>query len=261
MPSEVCSGEVRPKGEQRSREEFGVLGGCFVDGDAEQRERERRVKNRSLVISVSLQLVVLAAVVLVPLFGKPERIAQAAYVPIPPYSPYAQQRSEPTSQPRSSPIQRSCVFCFSHLSSRPARSDSPHVTNPNPGDGDFVGLTPGPPNQILIGDNRTAAPPPPPPVTPTVVHLTHLDPAMLIRRIDPVYPTLPKQLHREGRVELHAIIATDGTIQSLQFAGGDPMFFASARDAVLQWRYRPTNLNGQPVEVDTTITVIYTLAH
>ena len=60
-------------------------------------------------------------------------------------------------------------------------------------------------------------------------------------------------------MELHAIIATDGTIQLLQAVGGDLLFFSSALDAVRQWRYRPTILNGQPVEVETTITVIYHL--
>ena len=84
---------------------------------------------------------------------------------------------------------------------------------------------------------------------------------MLIYRVEPLYPELPKQLHREGRVELRAIIGTDGTIQSLQVISGDPLFLRSALDAVQQWRYRPTILNGQPVEVDTTITVIYTLQH
>lgn len=84
---------------------------------------------------------------------------------------------------------------------------------------------------------------------------------MLTRRVEPVYPVLARQIRKEGQVQIHAIIATDGAIQSLQFGGGDSMFFASARDAVLQWRYRPTILNGQPVEVDTTITVIYTLSH
>jgi protein TonB len=60
-------------------------------------------------------------------------------------------------------------------------------------------------------------------------------------------------------VELHAIIGTDGSVQSLQVVSGDPLFINSAKDAVLQWRYRPTYLNGQPVEVDTYISVIYTL--
>jgi protein TonB len=56
---------------------------------------------------------------------------------------------------------------------------------------------------------------------------------------------------------LRAVIATDGTIQSLQVVGGDPLFYQSAMDAVRQWRYRPTVLNGEPVEIDTFISVIY----
>jgi protein TonB len=91
--------------------------------------------------------------------------------------------------------------------------------------------------------------------------MTQLDPAMLIYRVDPIYPALARQIHKEGRVELHARIATDGSVQSLEVVGGDPLFFQSALQAVRQWRYRPTILNGQPVEIDTHITVIYTMAH
>ncbi len=84
---------------------------------------------------------------------------------------------------------------------------------------------------------------------------------MLIQRVEPVYPPLAIQIHREGRVELRAVIATDGTIQSLQVVGGDPFFIQSALTAVRQWRYRATILDGQPVEIDTYITVTYTLQH
>jgi protein TonB len=91
--------------------------------------------------------------------------------------------------------------------------------------------------------------------------MTTIDPAMLIRRVEPVYPTLPKQIHKEGRVELRAIIATDGSIKSLEVVGGDLMFYQSALDAVSQWHYKPTILNGQAVEIDTYITVIYTMPH
>ena len=59
--------------------------------------------------------------------------------------------------------------------------------------------------------------------------------------------------------ELRAIIGTDGTVQSLEAVGGDPMFYQSAMDAVRQWRYTPTLLNGRRVEVDTYITVVYTM--
>jgi protein TonB len=82
---------------------------------------------------------------------------------------------------------------------------------------------------------------------------------MLIHRVEPVFPTLARQTGREGRVELHALIGTDGAVRSLQFLEGDAMFYQSALDAVRQWRYKPTFLNGRPVEVDTHITVIYKL--
>jgi periplasmic protein TonB len=93
------------------------------------------------------------------------------------------------------------------------------------------------------------------------LRFTNLDPAMLIHRVEPVYPPLAKQIHKEGRVELRAIIGTDGTIQSLEVISGDPLFLLSAREAVEQWRYKPTYLNGQPVEIDTFITVVYLMQH
>ncbi len=84
---------------------------------------------------------------------------------------------------------------------------------------------------------------------------------MLIRRVEPVYPVLAKQTHREGRVEMRAIIGIDGRIQSLQIVASDPLFDNSAREAVEQWKYKPTYLNGQAVEIDTFITVVYTMQH
>ncbi len=84
---------------------------------------------------------------------------------------------------------------------------------------------------------------------------------MLLQRVEPVYPVLAKQTRREGRVELRAIIGTDGYIHSLQVVTGDGLFVQSALQAVQQWHYKPTYLNGQPVEIDTYITVVYTLQH
>jgi len=60
-------------------------------------------------------------------------------------------------------------------------------------------------------------------------------------------------------VRLHAIIGKDGTIQQLEVMNGHPLLQQSALDAVRQWRYQPTLLNGEPVEVDTTIDVIFSL--
>ena len=84
--------------------------------------------------------------------------------------------------------------------------------------------------------------------------------AMLVRRVEPVYPRLAVQIRHSGQVRLHALIAVDGTIASLEVMDGDPLLVRSALDAVGQWRYRPTLLNGSPVEVETVITVVYTLS-
>ena len=85
--------------------------------------------------------------------------------------------------------------------------------------------------------------------------------AQLIHRVEPIYPPLARQIQHEGRVELHAFISSEGRIESLEVISGDPLFIQSALAAVREWRYRPTILNGRPIEVDTRITVIYTLSH
>jgi protein TonB len=245
------------------RQSLGSLQSCLVEGDPEQRARERRVRRKALITSVLLQASFLAALILVPLFAKPAHLVMAMMTPIPPYR-HVTARAENTPRPQPG-IRRVCVVCFN---SRPAPLtviSRPDTNQPV----DTLGSVDGPPvapcpGCIDIGGNEG----PPPPVTnearrdkPKVLHPGHIDPAMLIHRVEPVYPTLPKQLGRSGRVELRAVIATDGTIQSLQVVSGDPLFYQSAMDAVRQWRYRPTVLNGEPVEIDTFVSVIYNIGH
>ena len=71
----------------------------------------------------------------------------------------------------------------------------------------------------------------------------------------PVYPAIAKAAHVSGTVVLHAVISRAGTIQSLGVVSGPELLRASAVSAVQDWRYRPYLLNGEPTEVDTTITV------
>ncbi|HUL17249.1 MAG TPA: TonB family protein [Terriglobales bacterium] len=102
----------------------------------------------------------------------------------------------------------------------------------------------------------------PPPPKPTVTRITrggNVQAAMLINRVTPQYPPLARQTRISGTVRLHALIAKDGTVQQLEVISGHPLLVQAALDAVKQWRYRPTLLNGEPVEVDTTIDVIFTL--
>ena len=97
-------------------------------------------------------------------------------------------------------------------------------------------------------------------MTPSIIRVGgSVQGAKLIRQVQPVYPPIAKAARIQGTVVLHAIIAQDGTVQELKYVSGPPLLVQSAMDAVRQWRYQPTLLNGQPVRVDTVITVIYTL--
>ncbi|MHB8675515.1 MAG: energy transducer TonB [Candidatus Acidiferrales bacterium] len=83
--------------------------------------------------------------------------------------------------------------------------------------------------------------------------------ARLIHQTMPVYPERAKEQGMQGTVLLHALIGTDGRVHDLQVMKGQCWLAQSAVKAVSQWRYRPTMLAGNPVQVDTTITVIFNL--
>ena len=82
---------------------------------------------------------------------------------------------------------------------------------------------------------------------------------LLIRRVQPTYPQLARQARIQGTVVLQAEISKTGDIINLQVVSGHPMLAPAALDAVKQWKYKPYILNGEPVEVDTQITVNFTL--
>ena len=259
------SPEPKKVSEVIPEESLGSLSGCLVDGDADQRTRERRIRRRALAISVILQCTVLTVLVLVPLFAKTERIAIKDYVPVPPYGRRGSPQRGSTKPASARPTNPDSHFIFNSPTIKPHLTDGGPVSPVGVPEGPMGNQPSGPAcdSCIDIGGKETG--PPQPPVEtharPVLVHVGTIDPAMLIHRVEPVYPPLARQTHREGRVELRAIIGTDGTIQSLQIVASDPLFDLSAREAVQQWRYRPTILNGQPVEIDTYITVIYTTQH
>ena len=138
-----------------------------------------------------------------------------------------------------------------------------------PPDVGFVGVQGGVPGGIpggqvggviggIIGGSLGGAPPPPPKEGPKIIRRGgDVQQALLINQIKPVYPMLARQARIYGTVRLQAIIATDGTIKELQVISGHPLLIQAARDAVLQWRYKPTLLNGEPYEVITFIDIVF----
>lgn len=119
----------------------------------------------------------------------------------------------------------------------------------------------------IISSAPTAAPPPPPPppvkkkAPPKRIRVGgNVAKARLTRQVRPQYPPLARQARIQGTVKLSAVISKDGSIQKLEVMSGHPLLVPSALAAVKQWRYRPTLLNGEAVEVLTNIDVNFTLS-
>jgi protein TonB len=121
----------------------------------------------------------------------------------------------------------------------------------------------------IIGSVPTAAPPPPPPPVkekpkpkpPKRIRVGgNVQAARLVRQPKPVYPPLARQARIQGTVRFNAIIGKDGNIANLTLVSGHPLLVPAATAAVKQWVYKPTLLNGEPVEVVTVIDVNFTLS-
>jgi protein TonB len=119
---------------------------------------------------------------------------------------------------------------------------------------------------IISSIPQVAAPPPPvvkaaAPVAPQRIRVGgNVQEARLSKRVVPVYPPLARSARVSGVVRFSAVIGVDGRIQNLTLLpGGHPLLVKAAQDAVTQWVYQPTLLNGEPVEVMTQIDVTFTL--
>ena len=135
--------------------------------------------------------------------------------------------------------------------------------------GGVPGGTPGGVIGGIIGSVPTAAPPPPPPPVkkkpkpkpPQRIRVGgSVQKARLLKQPKPVYPPLARQARIQGTVRFNAIIGKDGRIANLTLVSGHPLLVPAATAAVKQWQYRPTQLNGEPVEVVTVIDVNFTLS-
>jgi len=195
------------------------------------------------------------------------------HVPLTPAPPVEVEVQQPTSAAPAGSVQNA-VRRVTRIFTAPARYDNPVATIVDGPDVSFVPFDVGGGRVIATGPSQTiagasfptAAPPKPPetrkPETPSrPVRVGGIvRPPQVLSRVNPVYPPLAKQSRVSGVVKLEGIIAKDGTIQQLKVLSGHPLLVKAALEAVTSWRYTPTLLNGEPVEVIAPIDVNFVLS-
>ena len=252
-----------------------ILKGCLVESDPAAIARARQAKRRALVVAIILQVLLVGLLVLAPLLRAVEKLPQTItiYTPAPPYrgdpKPSGPTREEPRTA-RKSPVIKNQPPIF-----QPGRvpaeiailNDPPEIIsqwqNANR-EGERGGGREGINMDVFDSSERRAvvpkAPETPAPKPAKLVHVSEpIQFARLVNRVVPKYPTLARNARIEGKVVLRAMIAKDGTIHALEVLSGSALFVEAALEAIAQWRYLPTVLNGEAVEVETVITVVFTL--
>lgn len=219
----------------------------------------------SLILSAIVEISVLAVLVLIPLIytqALPTAMLTTLLVapppPPPPPPPPVKAIEKPVArliqagkltQPRAIP-KDVAVFKEAEL--------PPDVAQENSNQSGVFGGIPG---QGLMAGNGPAVPPPPKPAAPARIKQGgSVTAASIITQTKPAYPPLARQARIQGVVVLHAIIDKEGKVAQLEVVSGHPLLVQSAIEAVKQWRYKPTQLNGEPVEVDTTIQVTFEMS-
>jgi TonB family protein len=152
-----------------------------------------------------------------------------------------------------------------HLIVRLGVAGTPGQPAQSPVDVDVIISVPGTAGGPLF--TLSAPPPPPPPpgssassAPPERIKVgSNVQAMMILNKVAPIYPELAKSARVSGVVQLAAVIAKDGTVQEMHLLGGPALLIQAAMDAVKQWVYRPTLLNGEPVSVETTVDVNFTL--
>lgn len=262
--------------QQQQCEKFVPLSHCLMESDAETTRLARRRRRRSMLLSTFIEAALLIAAIVVPLFASQTIPLIINDPPLPPPRGYTRLVDPVPAGPRQTTTVTNPPRNLDRLIA-PLRipTDIPPIDNreavaPNIGRGEENGpscaacvpdgtLDP----NVFRNEIRVSEPPKAPvPTTQSrgpVQVSTGVQAAKLIHRVEPIYPALMRQIRKSGRVELRAIIARDGTVDELTVVKADPGFILSAQQAVRQWRYHPTLLNGEPVEVETRITVIFTI--
>jgi periplasmic protein TonB len=245
----------------------GVYPGMFEQSILVQK---RTMKPWSVLLSLAAELAGIGLLVLLPLIWA-ERLPAFSFTKIAVWLPLA-PTPEPVHTAPAEPHMKPSPFPHSSVFVAPIRVPD-RIVDINDAPPPTTGFEPfakgGSPTGIRLADlGRTPEPPAPPvvkhtdttPAAPLIrIRVSRVEPAKIVYQVMPVYPTIARSTRTSGTVYLIGVIATDGSIQSLHVIKGHPLLVGAALDAVRQWRYKPTILNGQPVEVEAPIEVTFTL--
>jgi len=242
----------------------------FADSLLDSPWADRSRRGWTTLVSFALQAVALGGLLLLPLLytqALPQfQLIAALMAPTPPPAPPPTGPTRNTRQTTSNMASDGSVIAPRFVPREILHVDEPNA--PPPVDIGSLGVSGGTGNSMVrngvldsIGRELSAIVPPPPP-TPSVhpPRVSRMMEGNLIHRVQPQYPTLARQARVQGVVVLRAVITREGKIANLQVVSGHPLLVQSAMDAVLQWRYRPYYLNNEPVEVETQVTVNFTLS-
>jgi protein TonB len=247
----------------------------FADSLLESKRHVNRRRGWTTVLSLAIQGVLLCIAILVPLIYTEalpkQQLLTLLVAPPPPPPPPAPAAPEVIKRIR--PIETEMVGGQLRTPTRiPSKIAMIREEQPPPAisSGGVIGGVPGgiPGGQLggviggIIGStsNLNVVPKAPRPEPVIRVRVSQgVSVGRLMNKVEPVYPPLARTARVQGQVVLTAIISKDGAIQDLRVLSGHPLLVQAALDAVRQWRYKPYLLNGQPVEVETTVTVNFTL--
>ena len=248
--------------------DLGSLSECLVDNDPAVRVRARRLRSKALVLSVAPEALILAALLLWLLIAPGVLTAHYVVTPAPPYSGGGAAHHEQTAMhpPHSSSFPRICLALCApevHPQAPASASEAPDIGLNESQGGEGPGQPGIGPGFLTGGTGDRVLAPEPPHAEPPHVRPTRMSEgvmaAMLVNRVDPQYPKIARAAHISEVVHLRAIIAKDGTVRELEVVDGNPLLAQAAKVAVQNWRYQPTRLNGEPVEVETYVTVNFVL--
>lgn len=241
------------------------LNNCLTDSDGEVRIRTKHRRQRATVIALSAEAALVLGLALWPIVTTGSSPAEIVMLPRIPYhgsdvpKPLTTQHRTPSARPQQikvillQPSPRIPVRIDRSSSRATVDVAPPVLEEPGSGVGNPQGI------QFGTGNDTPMIPPPRPSGSRIIQQSEGVQSGLLVYRVDPRYPRIAVSAGISGTVELRAVIGRDGRVRSVEVLSGSVLLAPAAAAAVREWRYRPTLLNGEAVEVETHVTVHFVL--